>query len=183
MLPVLVYFRQLFGLLWFAVIKQYKQNIFEKILGEKQYMSCLGVTGIFTLNYCTTKELPHQNRWGFFFLVLEHFSHPQWVIARNPLTIKAHHNSRGVSSKYCKVAVSCNNGKLSSILLNPGSSLYSNPLKIHRLTRNLPESWPRQLVKLGIADQDSEVRQHLTFNVSLKQIFTWKKWLILRSTN
>lgn len=182
MLPIFVYFRQLFGLLWFAVIKQYKQNILEKILGEKQYMSCLG-----SLVYSHWTTVPQRNchtkTGDVFFLVLGHFSHPQWVIARNPLTIKAHHNSRGVSSKYCKVAVSCNNGKLSSILLNPGSSLYSNPLKIHRLTRNLPVSWPRQLVKLGIADQDSEVRQHLTFNVSLKQIFTWKKWLILRSTN
>lgn len=31
------------------------------------------------------------------------------------------------------------------------------------------------LVKLGIADQGSEVRQHLSFNASLWQIFTWKK--------
>lgn len=182
MLPILVYFRQLFGLLWFAVIKQYKQNILEKIFGEKQYMSCLGSLVHSHWTTVPQRSCRTKNRWVFF-LVLEHFSHPQRVIAKNPSTIKTHHNSRGVSSKYCKVAVSCNNGKLSSILLNPGSSLYSNPLKIHWLTRNLPESWPWQLVKLGIADQDSEVRQHLTFNVSLRQIFTWKKWLLLRSAN
>lgn len=50
---------------------------------------------------------------------------------------------RVISSKHCEVPASCNKAKPSSILLKPESLLYSDPLKIHWLTRNLPESWPQ----------------------------------------
>ena len=70
----------------------------------------------------------------------------------------------GISSKYCKLTVSFNNGQLSSILLKLQSSLYSNPFENTLTNQESARVMTMTLVKLGVVERHSEVRQHLTFS-------------------